>query len=221
MEEKSSDLKKSKFLNKKRVHINIYEFAAKYRKFVNDKKKLGRIIVIFLVFVIVIFFIVYCNSRKHIKLIYIAEAHYDDISRYAKYGFKAEYPFTWWEHFSSDDKEDIIEFIDKTYGTRFGDKWELNIDMIRQDMDDIDMDKQDIIISIGRKLKSVYYDEKIYPDGKDKEGMIIAVPVFEGYGTCEIYMYVTDKKYNIYPPELANDDIIEFNRFGNVRFEEE
>ncbi len=43
----------------------------------------------------------------------------------------------------------------------------------------------------------------------------------EGYGTCEIYMYVTDKKYNIYSPELANDDIIEFNRFGNVRFEEE
>ena len=35
----------------------------------------------------------------------------------------------------------------------------------------------------------------------------------------KIYIYGTEKKYNIFPPEFANDDYSKFNWYGNVRYE--
>lgn len=193
----------------------------KCKIFVGNKKNIRKIIFIPLIFVILVLLIIYFNPRKHIGLIYIGKSYCRNLGKYLEYHFNGEYRFTWWEHFSSGSTEDVISCIDETYGTRFGDKWEINIEMLRDKLNDIDMNKQDIIISIHRKLKTIYYDKNTHLNGADKDGMIIAVPVFEKESDDQVHLYVTDKKYNICPPELANDDIIEFNYFGNVRFEEE
>lgn len=177
-----------------------------------NKRFLKNIIAILFVLSCFINVFLYYKSRKYIKFTYITESDYTNIDYYQDYNFPDNCEFTWWWHFPAGGA-DSVKFIDDTFGTRFDKKLG----------DSIDKSKVDVIISFGRKLKTLYYDKKIYPNGSGSyaKGMIIAVPVFEKEYAHKIYLYVTDKKYNIYPEEFWGDDITQFNRYGNVRFEEE
>lgn len=169
-----------------------------------------------ILFILMLICAILCyKSRKYIKFTYITESEYTNLDYFNDYKFKDNCEFTWWWYFPSGGA-DSVTFIDNTFGTRFKEK-------LRYSSYSIDKSKVDIIISFGRKLKTIYYDQKVHPNGSGRyaKGMIIAIPVFEKEYSHKIYLYVTDKKYNIYPEEFANDDIIDFNRYGNVRFEEE
>lgn len=175
-------------------------------------KKSIRIVIIFFILICLATVIIYINLRRYVNFTYIAESEYTNLDYFDDYNFPDDCQFTWWWHFPS-ETAGTIEFIDEKFGTKFNEKLDYNIDV----------SKVDIIISFGRKLKTIYYDEKIFTNGEGyySKDMIIAVPVFEEEYEPKIYLYVTDKKYKIYPAEFANNDIENFNRYGKVRFNEE
>lgn len=178
-------------------------------------KKIIKVILIIIILIHLIIVFLYLNIRKYIKFTYICESNYTNLDYFDDYDFPDNCEFTWWWDFPL-ESVDSIEFIDEKFGTKFKERLE-NMNYT------IDKNKQDIIISFGRKLKTIYYDETINPNGKGRYShrMIIGVPVFEKEYSPKIYLYTIDKKYNIYPMEFWGDDIIQFNRYGNVRFEEE
>lgn len=157
----------------------------------------------------------YQNSRRYINFTYITESNYTNLDYFADYNFPNN-DFTWWWHFPANEpmsNTNTIKVIDRMFGTTFENKLK----------EEINQSRYDIIISFGRKLKMIYYDRTINPNGKGaySKKMIIAVPVFEKKYEHKIYLYITDKKYNIYPEEFSSDDIEQFNRYGNIRFNEE
>lgn len=177
--------------------------------------KFLKVVIITFALICIITIFIYYNQRKYVKFTYVTESDYTNLDYYKVYNFPDNCKFTWWWYFPSEDA-DSITFIDEIFGTRFKEL----LDYLDYT---IDKNKVDIIISFGRKLKTIYYDEKVYPNGRGRyaKGMITAVPVFEKEYLPKIYLYVTDKKYNIYPAEFWGDDIIQFNYYGDVRFEEE
>lgn len=176
-----------------------------------SNKSFKVIILIILVLVCLAAILAYHNRRRYITFTYITESDYTNLDYYDDYNFPDDCEFTWWWHLPA-KSPDIITNIDENFGTTFKELLD-NMDYT------IDENKVDIIISFGRKLKTIYSDEKIYYDrGKY---MLDCIPVFEKEYSPKIYLYVTDKKYDIYPAEFWGDDIVQFNRYGNVRFEEE
>ena len=176
-----------------------------------SKKIFKSIVIIIAILICYTAFIMYCKSRKYIDFIYVTESDYTNLDYFESYNFPDNCEFTWWWHFPSQDV-DSIAFIDETFGTKFKETLDYTIDK----------SKVDIIISFGRKLKTIYYDPELFPPRwMVNNGMVRVTPVFEKEYNHKIYLYVTDKKYNIYPAEFWGDDIIQFNRYGNVCFEEE
>lgn len=173
------------------------------------KKRLS-ILIVFFAFILLclIFCFVDLKSRKYIKLNYISDYHYTKNFYHAEYNLPQDCEFTWWEHYTNYGWTDIIE---NYHGVKFDKNFE----------DKFDMSKVDIIVSFGRKLNMLYYDQKYYYD-KLYNGLILAVPVFEkDYGKNKLYLYTTDKKYEIFNNEYWTNEMSKFNLEGKVRFEEE
>lgn len=173
-------------------------------------------IIIISMFVAAIVFVVlfiYNKQRKYLEFTYITESDYTNLDYFAHYNFPKDCEFTWWWDFPY-PSVDTIKFINDTFGTKFSEEI----------ADGINIEEHNFIISFGRKLKMIYYDETMEPQskkGRYAKSMIIAVPVFEEDYNHKIYLYITDKYYNIYPEEFISDDIINFNMYGDVRYEEE
>lgn len=147
------------------------------------------------------------NSRKYLKFSYIGESDYTTLDFYADDNLTDDCESTWWEYFVKED-EDTIKLINDLYGANFSNEILNYTDR-----------KGNFIISFGRKLKMIYYDKKSDKGVDYDERRIIGVPVFEKEYNKKIYIYGTEKKYNIFPPEFANDDYSKFNWYGNVRYE--
>lgn len=147
------------------------------------------------------------NSRRYLKFNYIGESDYTTLDYYSDVNLTDDCEFTWWEYFEDED-EHTIEVINDFYGANFSNEILNYTDR-----------KGDFIISFGRKLKMIYYDKKSDKGVGYDERLIIGVPVFEKEYNKKIYIYSTEKKYNVYPPEFANDDYYKFNWDGDVRYE--
>ena len=65
----------------------------------------------------------------------------------------------------------------------------------------------------------IYYDKKSEKGVDYDERLIIGVQVFEKEYNKKIYIYSTEKKSDVFPPEFANDDYFKFDWYGNVRYE--
>lgn len=185
-------------------------------KNMNNKHKRILITMSLVLVIIIIFLIYYHNARKYIKLNFITESDYTRIDEgIALYNLPEDCELTWWGYYPNSDSN-TIKVINDTYGTTFDEN--LNISAFSAG---IDTNKTSFIISIGRKLKTLYYDKERYSTGLyDDE--ILPMPVFSKEYNHKIYLYITDKKYHVMgEPELLGAYMEEFNVIGNVPYEEE
>jgi hypothetical protein len=146
--------------------------------------------------------------RRYIELNYISEHDYTKNFYHDDYNLPKDCEFTWWEHYSNYGWTNVVEDY---YGVSFDKNFEKTFDM----------SKVDVVISFGRKLDKLYYDEKYHYD-KLNNGLILAVPVFKKeYRKNKIYVYTTNRKYDIFDNEYWTNEMSEFNVEGKVRFNEE
>jgi len=136
----------------------------------------------------------YLGSVKHTTY---NELHY---SNYPYIDENTE--FTWWVHLQLTNDFTKNKYID--------------FDL----PDDIDRSKKDIIVSYGRKLRYLYYENTYVPValwGWDEHYQ--AEPVFERkYEKDSAHVYLVDK-IKLVDNEFLSFDMSEFNKEGNVPFE--
>lgn len=143
------------------------------------------------------------DKRVFIDLSYLESVY--NISykmRYTALDLHPDEEFTWWNYYTVD------EFLSSNYcDDHFSSELEL------------DSERNDIIISFGRKLKYLYYYEKDYlTDSTWKLEGYRARPVFESdYLHNSAYIYLINKT-NLVDSELASDDMNSFLE-GNIPFE--
>ncbi|MCD7904099.1 MAG: hypothetical protein LUG24_00630 [Clostridiales bacterium] len=142
------------------------------------------------------------------RLDYIAETEYDKqkmrlFKEYFSDVFGNREEFTYWESFVGEHYYDWIE------------EW-YNVKLTYEIKSQIDISKQTVIISCGRKLKTM-----IYKDGTDYAGHLIAEPIFEEeYSDNSLYVYKAEGKYDLYDAEF-NGNLFDFNIDGQVPFSED
>lgn len=146
------------------------------------------------------------EGRSYIKLKYLGKSKYDKKNNVyiEDYNLEKNSEFTWYAKCYG---ENVLENLDKGYGTNFVNTIE----------DEIDTSKQDVFISFGRKLNKLYFD-----DFKVHGEYYLALPVFdkEYYGD-EIFLYVAEEKYNLIDNEYWTNELYDFNVNGNIRYKEE
>lgn len=120
--------------------------------------------------------------------------------RYTALDLHPDEEFTWWNYYTVD------EFLSSEY---YDDRFSA----------ELDREKNDIIISFGRKLKYLYYYEKDYlSDTRWQLKGYRARPVFESdYLHKSAYIYLINKTH-LTDSELASDDMNTFLE-GNIPFE--
>ncbi len=120
--------------------------------------------------------------------------------RYTALDLHPDEEFTWWNYYTVD------EFLSSEY-----------CDDIFSD--ELDSERNGIIISFGRKLKYLYYYEKDYlSDSEWQLEGYRARPVFEGdYLHNSAYIYLINKT-SLADSELASDDMNSFLE-GRIPFE--
>jgi len=120
--------------------------------------------------------------------------------RYTALDLHPDEEFTWWNYYTVD------EFLSSEY---YDDRFSA----------ELDREKNDIIISFGRKLKYLYYYEKDYlSDTRWQLEGYRARPVFESdYLHKSAYIYLINKTH-LTDSELASDDMNTFLE-GNIPFE--
>lgn len=177
------------------------------------KKRILILCSILVVFLIIILLYFNCfKFRRYIELNYISEYDYTKNFYHDDYNLPKDCEFTWWEHYNG---KDWMNAVENKHGVSFNESFKKNFNK------SFDMSKVDVIISFGRKLNKIYYDEKYYYD-KFYNPLILAVPVFEKeYTKNKIYVYTTNRNYSIFNNEYWTDEMSEFNRYGKVRFKEE
>jgi len=142
-------------------------------------------------------------KRLFIELEYlesIENADYTEFYYFNDLNENAE--FTWWERVYTNQKKESIsnyfEFIVPEY---------------------IDITQKDFIVSYGRKLKYLYYEDEYIPEGLWDAEHYLASPVFEREykrGTAHIYLI---DKVKLGDNEFLTFDMYEFNEKGNIPFE--
>ncbi|MCD8216371.1 MAG: hypothetical protein LUC97_12170 [Clostridiales bacterium] len=148
------------------------------------------------------------GEYSYIELEYLGETEYNkqEIKLFKEY-FAKEFgdreEFTYWDSFGGELYSDWIE---ERYNVKLDDDIKSQIDIA----------KETVIISCGRKLKYM-----IYKEGTDYGGYLIAEPVFEEeYSDSSLYVYKTEGKYSLYDAEF-NGNLFDFNIDGNVPFSED
>lgn len=146
------------------------------------------------------------DKREYIELEYLAQSDYDKTknSYIIDYNLNKSADFTWYQKVYS---KNVISDLNKYLGANF------DTDLSKK----IDISKYDIFISYGRKLKKLYFDNfKIYNQYR------LVVPVFEKeYYGDKIFLYKSNKKYNIIDNDYWTNELWDFNVDGNIRYEEE
>lgn len=157
-------------------------------------------------------------ARHYFSLNYITESNYTKIDENTGLDWEGKHLYselTWFGYYPNANKE-TLKVINETYGTAFDE----NMDFSKFS-NGVNPEEASVFISIGRKLKTLYYGNERYASGSyDDE--TLPVPVFERQYEHKIYLYLTDKKYHIMgEPELIGmyDDI--FNELGEIPYEEE
>lgn len=168
----------------------------------------------------VVFLFVYYNTRRYIKLIYIEESDYTKVNEgIALHDLPNDCQLTWFGYYPNANIN-TIKAINETYGTTF-DESIFDINSSFSSSYNGDMSKASCFISIGRKLKMLYYGSERYATGSYYDE-ILPVPVFEKKYDHKIYLYITDKKYHMMAePELLGEYMEQFNVDGDIPFEEE
>lgn len=177
------------------------------------------LVYIFFITIVFVSFYIYCNARRYINLEYIAESSYDKVDNEGIELFQLpeDCQLTWFGYYPQFDIE-TINAINEEYGTNF-DKSIITLanETLEKGNKEVEIS---CFVSIGRKLKLVYYDSERYSTGSyDDE--ILPCPVFEREYAHKIYLYVTDKTYHMMgEPELLGEYLEQFNIAGDIPFEE-
>ena len=145
------------------------------------------------------------SKRIYIDLEYLGYVENVDTS---SYGIKDCPEFTWWEHFTWwEDKAKDSELSTATY----------LLSMYRIKLPEgIDWEKNDIVISFGRELKTLYYHEEWVILSR-----YVGRPVFmKEYKDSVAYIYLIDKT-DLWNNQFNMDDMSVFNVDGKVPFTED
>ena len=147
-------------------------------------------------------------SPKFLNLEYIYSIEEVDLSRRT---FDIDGEFTWLETYGScgyESFEEIREYIIRDYGIELPETMSL------------DTNSSFIILSIGRRLKMLYYFEE--HQHTTFSGDTIARPVFEReYYPSTIFVYQVNPlpRIQFMPNSLSTDDFRQFNTLNNIPFE--
>ena len=144
------------------------------------------------------------TEKVYIELKYLDYAENVDTSFYSMENCSE---FTWWEHYEWFEHKSEYEEFDTYMVVR--DKFNIELP------DNINWEKNDIVISYGRELKTLYY----FPSW-DRGGMHIGRPIFlEEHKDSVAYIYLIDKM-SMRNNQFATDDMYIFNLHGEIPFTE-
>ena len=169
------------------------------------KMILNKKIIVFISVAIVALAFKICN-REYISLEYVGSVENADFSVFRDvYGIPDDFELAWWEQFSAADirRYSLEDILADNY----------NIILTEP----IDINEKDLIVSFGRKLEMLYYDNMYINDGAGRE---FARPVFdEEYNEGVAYLYVIER-IELYNNELVSNDMYYFNLDGDIPFKE-